>query len=194
MRVPHHLLSRDRMSRASGLWAALLVAGCQPAAVAPVDPDAPPSHVTAPQPRNVVAAVERLREFSHLRRALAQTGLAPALSRRPAVTLLAPRDTAFAQLGPERMQIMFDPANRPALNGLMRQLMIPRILRADELRQLIDAGGGSVVIAGDGGPLTFTRQGEQLYVTAPGGKASMGTQEMTTDNGAVYVLDHWIGG
>lgn len=172
----------------------LIVAGCQQAPVARVDPNAPPSHVAAPQPRNVVAAIERLREFSQLRRALTDTGLAPALARRPTVTLLAPRDTAFAQLGPEWMQARMDPANRPAMVNALRQLTIPRILRADELRHMIDAGGGSTVIPGDNGPLTFTRQGDELYVTAPGGKASMGTQEITTDNGAVYVLDHWIGG
>ncbi len=153
-----------------------------------------PTPVAAVVPHDVIAALARLDEFVWLRGALRDTGLAAELSRARGVTLLAPRDTAIVQLGPERINALNDPAARAALTQSLRQLIIPRTLRAEELRTMIEAGGGSVTIAGGAGPLTFTRDAEEFIVTTPdGGHASMGSMELATDNGAIYVLDRWLG-
>ncbi len=172
---------------------ALLLAACAPeATTAPADAPVPGSSWR--EPATVVAAIARLPEFSTIRRALTETARIDNLRMRSPVTLLAPRDTAFARLSPEARAAVLAPQNREALARTIDLHIIPRALRADELKQMIATGGGSVQIASRGGPLTFTAIGDLLIVTAPNGaRASMGAQEITTGNGSVYVLDRWLG-
>jgi uncharacterized surface protein with fasciclin (FAS1) repeats len=144
---------------------------------------------------DVVAAVRRLPEFATLTTALEATGVGAELARGETVTLLATRDTGFAELPPRTVPAMMAPAYTPTLRTALRQLALPRLLRAGELRTAIDAAGGSLSLPTLAGPpVIFTRQGEQIFVTFPGGaRASMGTQDIGAGNGAVYVLDAWIG-
>ncbi len=125
---------------------------------------------------------------------IAATGMGEELARLPAATLLAPRDTAFAQLGADARAAMLAPGNRPALTAALRGLVVPRMLRADELRTQIDLAGGSLALATLAGPpVTFTRDGDMLIVTtATGARATMGTQEITTRRAVIYVLDRWL--
>ena len=145
------------------------------------------------EPPTVMAALNRLDEYAILRRALRETGRDRLLRTTTPVTLLAPRDTAMVQLGPERQAAMFGEANRPALARALDGLIVPRAIRADELRQLIADGGGSTILTTRAGPLTVTRDGDLLIVTAPSGaRATMGSAEIATGNGMVYVLDRWL--
>lgn len=147
------------------------------------------------EPPSIMAALTRLSEFRLLRAGLRDTGLAPLLANASAVTLLAPRDSAFALMPADARAALFAPQARPALTGALRAMMIPRIIRAEELRTLIRDGGGSARIASlSGAPLTFTADGDELIVTtASGARATMGSQEFAAGNGAIYVLDRWIG-
>ncbi len=145
------------------------------------------------EPPTVTAALERLDEFATLRRALTVTGRDRLLRTTTPVTLLAPRDTAMVQLGPERRAALFAEANRPTLARALDGLIVPRAFRADELRQLIADGGGSTILTTRAGPLTITRDGDLLIVTAPSGtRATMGSAEIATGNGMIYVLDRWL--
>jgi uncharacterized surface protein with fasciclin (FAS1) repeats len=174
------------------LCCALAACAPDPAAVAPVEPR--PRIAPATEPPTVIAAISRVSEFAWLRRALTETGRIDALRTRQPVTLLAARDTAFARLGPDARAAAFDPANRAELARTIDLAIIPRAVRAEELRTLISDGGGSATLASRGGPLLFTLDGPLLVVTAPNGaSASMGTQEIATGNGSVYVLDRWLG-
>lgn len=149
---------------------------------------------SAGEPATVIAAIARLAEFSILRRALTDTARIDNLRMRTPVTLLAPRDTAFARLTPDSRAAVLAPQNRETLARTIDLHIIPRTVRADELRQMIVAGGGSARIASRGGPLTFTAVGDLLIVTAPNGaSASMGNQDIATGNGSIYVLDRWLG-
>lgn len=182
---------------ATARWAvigALALSGCspEPQAVVPEGDVAPVA--SAHEPAHVIAAIARLPEFAILRRALADTARTDNLRMRSPVTLLAPRDTAFARMSPEARAALLAPDNREALTRALDGLIIPRILRADELRQLIADGGGTARIASRSGTLTFTSNSDLLIVTAPNGaSATMGTQDIATGNGSVYVLDRWLG-
>ena len=145
------------------------------------------------EPPTVMAALERLDEFSMLRRALTATGRDRMLRIRTPVTLLAPRDTAIVQLGPERQAALLAEPNRDALARALDGLIIPRAIRAEELKQMIADGGGSASIATRAGSLSFTTDGDILIVTAPSGvRATMGSTELATGNGTLYVLDRWL--
>lgn len=149
--------------------------------------------VAASEPPTVMAALDRLDEYAMLRRALALTGRGDGLRSRAPVTLLAPRDTAFVQLGPERLAAMMADPMRPVLTRAIDGLIVPRALRADELRQMIVAGGGTATLVTRAGPLSITSEGDLLIVTTPSGiRATMGSSEIVTGNGMIYVLDRWI--
>lgn len=140
-----------------------------------------------------MAALERLDEFATLRRALTATGRDQILRTRTPVTLLAPRDTAIVQLGPERQTTLLAEPNRAALTRALDGLIIPRAIRAEELKQMIADGGGSAGVATRAGLLTFTTDGDILIVTTPSGvRATMGSTELATGNGTIYVLDRWL--
>jgi uncharacterized surface protein with fasciclin (FAS1) repeats len=144
---------------------------------------------------DAVAAIRRLPEFSVLTTALESTGVAAELAEAPTVTLLATRDTGFAELPPRTVPALLQPAYEPSLRAALRSMALPRLLRADELRAAIDAAGGSLNLPSLGGStLVFSRDGDQLYVTAPNGaRASMGNADIGAGNGAIYVLDGWLG-
>jgi uncharacterized surface protein with fasciclin (FAS1) repeats len=145
------------------------------------------------EPPTVLAALDRLDEFSIVRRAVSATGRDRMLRAHAPVTLLAPRDTAMVQLGPERQAALFAEPNRAALTRALDSLIIPRAIRAEELKQMIADGGGSATVATRAGPLVFTTDGTVLIVTAPSGiRATMGSSELATGNGTVYVLDRWL--
>lgn len=149
----------------------------------------------ASEAADVTAALARLPEFSHFTLMLEATGVGGELVHLPAVTLLAVRDTGLAELPARTVPAMMAPAYSATLRGQLRALALPRLLTAGELRTQIDAAGGTLVVPSIGGPsLSFARDGEMLFVTAPdGSRASMGSAEIGAGNGAVYVLDGWLG-
>ncbi|MFM6854279.1 MAG: fasciclin domain-containing protein [Sphingopyxis sp.] len=154
--------------------------------------NAPIANAEAP---TISAALARLSEFSLLRRALADNGLAAGLAAPGNQTLLATRDTAFARLPAEQRATLFAPPGRAAMAQTLKGLIIPRTLHAQELRTLITDGGGSATVRSMAGTtLRFSLSGGNIVLTTPNGAtATMGTQDMTTGNGAVYVLDQWVG-
>jgi uncharacterized surface protein with fasciclin (FAS1) repeats len=172
----------------------ILLSGCgDPAAEA--TPAATAGTASAEQP-TIAAALARLSEFAWLRRGLRDTGVLTTLSEpRGRYTLLAPRDTAFTRLGPEARAALFADTARPQLALTLRGMMIAEVLRADDLRTRISEGGGSVAMATlSGARVTFTLSGDELIVTsASGAAASMGTEDIGSGNGSIYVLDRWIG-
>lgn len=172
------------------LLAATLV-GCQDDPPPPVaDTRTPTSAVESP---TVAAAVVRLPEFDKMQAMFERAGLMAHLSDKKATfTLLLPRDSALAQLAPEQRRALVE-GDGGALAPLLKGLIIARTISAEELRTRIDQGGGSFVMPTEAGHnVTITRDGQMLIVTTPSGKASMGTEAMMTENGAIYVLDHWV--
>lgn len=178
-------------SRCVALLACLLLGACS-AEEAPAERTDQPRRLAAAEAPTVLAGIERLDEFATVRRALAATGRAALLSGNAPVTLLAPRDTAFVQLDPARREALLAPANRAALTTAIDGLIVPRALRADELRQMISDGGGSAVLQTRAGTVTVSSAGDMLILTTPSGvRATMGSAEIATGNGMIYVLDRW---
>jgi uncharacterized surface protein with fasciclin (FAS1) repeats len=156
--------------------------------------DAPENRRAAVEPASAADAIARLPEFSTLRQAVTLTGRCQLIGRGATVTLLAPRDTAFARLGAEgKAALLAEPA-RARLARIVDLHIIPRALRAEELQQLIRDGGGSTMIASRAGPLTFTSDGATMIVTAPdGSRATIGLAETSASGSTLYVLDRVLG-
>ena len=189
---------RSDAAAAAGVRAVLALLCLVPAAChAPPAPARPviARGADAIEQPTVAQALRRLPEFSKLTAMLRDTGVIGTLAARSPVTLLAPRDTAIAQIAPDARAALLDPVNGAALARSLRGLIIARAYRAEELRTLIRDGGGTAratTTAGTG--VTFTVAGDEVVVTtAAGAKATMGTTEIGAGNGSIYVLDQWIG-
>lgn len=177
--------------RGLAAFTCLLLAACS-AEEAPAERPDQARRLAAAEAPTVLAGIDRLDEFGTLRRALTATGRANLLSGTAPVTLLAPRDTAFVQLDPARRAALLAPANRSALTAAIDGLIVPRAIRADELRQMIADGGGTAVLQTRAGTVTVSSAGDMLVLTAPSGvRATMGSAEIATGNGMIYVLDRW---
>jgi uncharacterized surface protein with fasciclin (FAS1) repeats len=173
---------------------ALLTAACSAAPDPAAQTAAERGPVVAAEPANVLALVARYPELATMTRALRNSGVAAQIANQRGVTLLAPRDSAFAQLPAGSQAALFAPAYRPALTTAMQALVIPRLWRADELRTQIDAAGGALTVPTlSGQNVSVTHQGEQLIVTTAAGlRATMGTVAVPSRSGVVYILDKWI--
>lgn len=182
--------SRFRSLAVLALLGAPMLAACAREAPPPPAPGA----IASSEPATLLAALGPLDEFSTLRRILRTTGHEPLLAGRQGYTLIAPRDTAFVQLDPERRAALLAPANRGALTRAVDGLLIPRILRAEELRRLVREGGGSATLVTRAGAIAVSQgEGGVLLVTTPAGAtATIGGSELATGNGALYVADRWI--
>lgn len=187
-RPAHH--HRSRTVVAAAMCALLLSACSDDDAVSASQRQA--QAMRSVEPPTVALALARLPEFSQFRAMLRRAGVAPLLADPvQRVTVLAPRDTAFARMAPE--------ARAPLISGTtaqtLRGFVVPRLLSADELRTRIIAGGGSYATQSLAGTtLTFSMAGDQLLVaSATGGRGTIGTAGIVTGNGAIYVLDRWIG-
>lgn len=178
----------------SGALALALLLGACAGEEGAADGEAAGERRAAVEPASAADAIARLPEFAMLRQAITLTGRGQLIGRGTNVTLLAPRDTAFARLGAEgKAALMAEPA-RGRLARIVDLHIIPRALRAEELRLLIRDGGGSTAIASRAGPLTFTADGATLIVTAPdGSRATLGTAETSASGSTVYVLDRVLG-
>jgi uncharacterized surface protein with fasciclin (FAS1) repeats len=143
---------------------------------------------------SINGTLAQLSEFSFLRQALNATDREALLQGNGPFTLLAPRDTALAQLPADQRDALLAPQNREALGRALDQLIVPTPLRAQELRRMIADGGGTATVASRAGQLTFSLSGDDIVVTtSSGAKATMGTQETSASNGMLYVIDHWLG-
>lgn len=177
-----------------GVLALALLLGACAGEEGAADSEAAGERRAAVEPASAADAIARLPEFSLLRQAVTLTGRGQLIGPGANVTLLAPRDTAFARLGAQgKAALMAEPA-RGRLARIVDLHIIPRALRAEELRLLIRDGGGSTAIASRAGPLTFTTDGATLIVTAPdGSRATLGTAETSASGSTVYVLDRVLG-
>lgn len=172
--------------------ALVMLAGCGQSTDDSATQDTPTTQGV--EPATMAVALSQLPEFSHFRTLLRRAGFSPALSNpQTTLTLLVPRDSAFAQLPAEsRAAIMAMPT--PQLAPKLRAMMIPRIIHAEELRtRILDGGGKLTMTSMAGTPITFRQNAGQFIVSNANGNASMGSADLATGNGAIYILDHWIG-
>lgn len=162
--------------------AALLTA---PAALAQTAPAAPtqaaPSAEAAPAVANNVIDVLKARgEFTTLLTALDQAQLTDTLASRPAITLFAPTDAAFAALPEAERTRLLDPANAQEL----RNLLLYHVLVTDLTTAQIKGAAGEVPTAG-GVEVRIDGSGEAIAY----GTATVVQAEIDAANGGIFPID-----
>jgi uncharacterized surface protein with fasciclin (FAS1) repeats len=171
------------MLRIKLLTAAATALLAAPAALAQTAPQTPPQSppVTTPALANNVIDVLRAQgQFSTLLSALDTAQLTETLATRPAVTVFAPTDAAFAALSEAERTRLLNPANAQEL----RNRLLYHVIVADVTGAQIEGARGAVPTAG-GGQVLIDGTGDAIMVDA----ATVVRADIDASNGGVYVID-----
>ena len=158
-----------------------------PAQVDPAMPAAPAATATQAAPAATPAAgqsvVDVLRssgQFSTLLSALDQAQLTETLASRPAISIFAPTDEAFAALPEAERTRLLDPANANEL----RQVLLYHVIVADVTPDQIEGKKGGVPTAAES-QILLDGTGEMIKAD----DAHVVSAELDASNGAVFPID-----
>lgn len=151
---------------------------------APMAPAMPAPAATAAQtPAASGTVVDVLRssgQFTTLLSALDQAQLTETLSTRPAISIFAPTDAAFAALPEAERTRLLDPANANDL----RQLLLYHVIVADVTPDQLEGKKGGVPTASEG-QILLDGTGEMVKADS----ATVVSAELDASNGAVFPID-----
>ena len=148
------------------------------AAPSPAAPDAPPQ--SAAESATVIDALRARGDFTALLAALDRAGLTETLASRPAISIFAPTDAAFAALPEEERARLLDPANAAEL----RERLLYHVIVADVASGQIEGTRGGVQ--------TAARTEVQLDGTGDAIKVDNATvvqADIGAANGAIFAID-----
>jgi uncharacterized surface protein with fasciclin (FAS1) repeats len=149
----------------------------QPAAATP----APAAAATPAQSSNVIEVLRAKGEFSTLLSALDQAQLTETLASRPAITIFAPTDAAFAALPEADRTRLLDPDNAQEL----RTLLLYHVIVSDVEAGMITGARGGVQTAANNSQVLLDGTGEAIKVDA----ATVTQADLDASNGSVFVID-----
>lgn len=153
----------------------------QPATTqAPVAAPAANPAPAAAEANNVVAVLRAQGNFTTLLSALDQAQLTETLSTRPAITIFAPTDEAFAALPEADRTRLMDPANAQEL----RSLLLYHVVVADVTEDQLSGTRGGVETAARTQVL-LDGTGEAIKVDG----ATVTRADIDASNGAVFAID-----
>lgn len=130
---------------------------------------------------NIVEIASGNPAFSTLVRAVTAAGLADALAGKGPYTVLAPSNDAFARLDPGAVAALLQPANRPALEGVLKLHVIegrhPTGAWAGQTLKVTTLGGAQV---------TVRSTPDGVHVDG----ARIVGHPIEASNGLIHVIDH----
>lgn len=176
---------RDRLWMTALAALAAGLAGC---GERETTPSAEPAGAVAPSSRTLTEVIAAREDLAGFRGAAENAGLAEALEGIGPYTVFAPPDAAFGQGAAE----WSDAALRAQGAALLRAHIVPGALTRRDIEAAIDAADdGRVEMRTMGeGVLTFSRDGQDLVVTAPdGARARLGGEETVAANGVLQPVD-----
>lgn len=178
------------------LFAAAL-AGCASShehASAPAATPAPAPTIggAAVDPAATIAAnVARVPDLATFVTAMQAAGLDQRLAGPGPITLFAPTNDAFGRLAPGTVDALLKPENKPSLIKLLDYWIIDGRVSTADLRDRVQAGGGSATLAtAEGDALTVTLTGTVLTLTdVNGNKSYIEESDVPQANGLIHVVN-----
>lgn len=152
----------------------------QPAPAPPAQQAAAPAARSAAESGTVIDVLRARGEFTTLLAALDRAGLTETLASRPAISIFAPTDAAFAALPEEERTRLLDPANAAEL----RERLLYHVIVADVASGQIEGTRGGVQ--------TAAQTEVQLDGTGDGIKVDNATvvqADIGAGNGAIFAID-----
>jgi len=152
----------------------------QPAPAPQQQPAPAATPAPAAQPNNVIDVLQAQGNFTTLLSALDQAQLTETLRTRPAITIFAPTDEAFAALPEADRTRLLDPANAQEL----RSLLLYHVIVADVSSSQIENARGGVETAARSQVL-LDGTGDAIKVDS----ATVTRADVDASNGAVFIID-----
>lgn len=146
----------------------------------PATPAAPAQAATPAAAGNVIDVLTAQGDFTTLLAALNQAQLTETLKSRPAVTIFAPTDAAFAAVPEAERTRLMDPANAAEL----RTLLLYHVIVADVSSSQITGARGGVETASRTQVL-LDGTGEALRIDG----ATITRADIDASNGAIFAID-----
>ena len=128
----------------------------------------------------VIDVLKARGNFTTLLRAFDQAQLTETLATRPAITIFAPTDEAFAALPEAERTRLLDPANAQELRNLMLYHILVTELTTDQIK----GARGPIATAG-GVEIDIDGTGETIAIDT----AKVVQAEIDATNGGVFVID-----
>jgi uncharacterized surface protein with fasciclin (FAS1) repeats len=149
------------------------------------------SPVTTNDAQTVTANVVAADRLSTLESAVTAAGLAEALGGAGPFTVFAPDNGAFAQVPPDALQVLMQPANRAQLSNVLQAHVVAGRVTAAELLAQIQAGGGRATLETIGGDrLVATRDGGTVVITGANNSRALVTQaDANASNGVIHIVN-----
>lgn len=139
----------------------------------------------------IVEAAVATPDLSTLTAAVKAADLVETLNGAGPFTVFAPTNAAFAALPAGTVDTLLQPANKPALKGVLTYHVVAGKVTAADLAAKIKAGGGKATLKTvAGGELTAAQEGGAIVLTdAKGRKAHVAAADLSQKNGVVHVID-----
>jgi uncharacterized surface protein with fasciclin (FAS1) repeats len=145
--------------------------------------ETPPADDSPASSETITEIVAGNPEFSTLLAAVEAAGLAETLSGDGPFTVFAPTDAAFAELPPETLEALLQPANQDQLTAILTYHVVPAEVMASD----VEAGEVPTV---NSAPFTVALDGGGVEITdGQGNQATVIETDIDASNGVVHVID-----
>jgi uncharacterized surface protein with fasciclin (FAS1) repeats len=142
--------------------------------------------------KTIVENAVKSADHTTLVAAVKAAGLVETLQGAGPFTVFAPTDAAFDRLPEGTVPTLLKPENKARLAGVLSYHVLAGRYDADVLTDAIRKGGGRAALRTvQGGPLTFTMNGERNIVVrdANGMVADIAIYDVAQSNGVIHVID-----
>ena len=141
--------------------------------------------------KNIVQNAVHSKVHTTLVAAVKQAGLVETLEGPGPFTVFAPTNGAFGKLPHAAVASLMEPGNKDQLKTVLTYHVLPGVYTTKDLRDKIQAGGGSAMInTVEGEPLKFTEQGRHIIITdVKGGMSEITIANVMQSNGVIQVVN-----
>ena len=160
------------------------------AAAAPVAP-IPVAGGSMLASKSIADNVAGVPDLATLAGAIRSADLGPTLTGPGPFTMFAPDNGAFGRLAPGTMDTLLKPENKPTLVKLLTFHVVPGVLKLEQLRAQVAAGGGKATLTTVAGEaLTVAAEGPGLVLTdANGNKSYLAQADVPQANGMLHLVN-----
>ena len=123
--------------------------------------------------------------------AVQAAGLAETLASPGPFTVFAPTDAGFAALPDGTVDTLLEPENRDMLTSVLTYHVVPGMVSATQLLEMIESSGGTAELTTvEGGTLTASAAGGTVTITDENDRAIQVTAtDLVASNGVIHVTD-----
>jgi len=141
--------------------------------------------------RTIVQNASNASNLTTLVKAVTAAGLGTTLSGPGPFTVFAPTNQAFGLLPAGVVDTLLKPENKPTLVKLLTYHVVPGAITSDQLKQQIQAGGGTATLKTvEGENLTASIVNGNIALTdVNGSKSYVETPDVRQSNGVVHVVN-----